>query len=211
MKKLLIAGLLLTGFFTYGQKTWVGFSIGANHSQLRYKNTKGVLDENLKGIPGGTASIFLQTQVFDKKKSARYPAATLLSTEIGYKSTKIKDKASTILTTWSLHYLTANLTLRRKANSKKKVNPFYGGGLVADWFASGTQNLGFEQYDLKEELQPLNFSITAEAGLTYFVGDDSFGTLGLSYLRGISNLETSPDEQALLHSIKISMAIFFGF
>ena len=200
---------LFIGFLAFSQKSWIGFSLGANHGQISYRNSDGVLDQNLKGLPTGMTSIFFQTQVFSPKKEL-YPSATMLSMELGYKPIRIKDKSSSLLNTWALNYLSSNLTIRRRANSRNRVNLFYGGGIAMDWLISGEQNLGLQRYSLNEDLSSINIGLVGEIGVSYFIGSDVYSSLGLGYQRGFTDLEKSIEE-ALLHSIDVSMSVFFGF
>ncbi len=211
MKLILTLALLILWGCSHGQRSWIGLSIGANHSQLRYRDSDGNLDKNLKGLPVGTASILFQRELRDNTKSSGYHNSSLFSTELGYKTNKIKDKSSTLLTTWSLQYLSGNILFIKRENSRNTVNPYYGGGVAFDWMVNGKQNLGFEEYNLSEDLNAFNLSLVGEFGLTYFISLDAMGSLGLSYSRGLSNLEKGPNEQALLHAIKLTLTVFFGF
>lgn len=206
--KYVISIILLFSLHRTNAQRWVGVGIGANQSQLQYTNSLGIKDENLRGLPGVNASFFFLQRV-SKKKAKRFPPKTILSTEFGYKSIKIKDTKSSLLSTWSLQYLTGNIILRKHINSKHAVNAFYGGGLALDYLLSGSQTEGFEQFDLTEDLKRSNTSLTAEFGITYFQSHDSFSELKFSYLRGLSNLEKSNDQKALLSAFKISGSVFF--
>ncbi len=86
---------------------------------------------------------------------------------------------------------------------------FFGGGFVTDYLLSGTQNRGFNQYDLEEHLEPFNLSVTAEIGLSYDVSEEVYATIGLAYLRGLTNVEQDPGQKALIHGWRLSIALFF--
>jgi len=189
-------------------QSWVGFSFGGNFSQIRFKNSDGAVNIDLQGLPGTTATIFYQRDIA-KNKKVRYSATNLIGFELGYKSNRIQDNASGLLTIWNMHYLTGSLTFRHNSNSKRKANPFYGGGLVLDYLMSGTQNRGFNQFDITEDLKPLNLSLTLETGLKYHISDEVNASIRLAYLRGIANLEKDPGQQAYIHAWRLSIAIFF--
>lgn len=186
----------------------VGFSFGANFGQVRFKNSDGVLDESLKGKPGASATLFYFLQLANKGKKNR-AFANLLGVEAGYKFNKFEDKESSLLTTWDMQLLTGQLTFRHVRLSNHRVNLFFGGGLAVDYLIAGTQTQGFSQFDITEDLNKVNLSLTAETGLKYDISSDAYTTLRLGYLRGLSNLEKDPDQQTFVHAIRLSIAVFF--
>jgi len=207
IKYLLPFTLLLSSFSTRAQ-TSVGFSFGGNFSQVRFTDSNGNLNKNLKGLPGSTASIYY---LFDlvKGKKLKNAATNYLGVEAGYKSSKFEDVANNLITSWQIQYLSAQFLFRHATNSLRKANLFYGGGFVTDFQIAGTQNQGFSQYDITEDLKPINLSITAEAGIKYDVSDDAAATLRFSYLRGLTNVEKDESQTAFIHSVGISAAVFF--
>jgi len=186
----------------------VGLSIGGTFGQLKFENSEGVVDENLIGVPGAAASAYYFFDLGGVVTSAS-SGQNLLGVELGYKSSKFKDKASSQLTTWELQYITSRLLFRRITNSTNKARLFFGGGLAMDYLYGGTQNQGFSQFEITDALNALNVSLSAETGLTYIISSDTYATLRLGYLRGISNLEKDSSQQAFVHGFKLSMAIFF--
>lgn len=209
MRVALIVILSLTSL-SGSTQSWVGLGIGASTSRLEFTGTDGIRNRDLAGLPGVSTSFFYQQKV-SKKNQKKFSSKTVLSTELGFKSARIKDRESSLLTTWSMQYLTGNLTLRRRVGSKHKVNSFYGVGLFTDYLLSGTQNKGFEQFDLTNDLRRRVAGVIAEFGLSYYHSDDSYSTLKLSYLHGISNLEKDPGQKAFLYVLKISASVFFEF
>jgi|GEM_PF-3031826 len=207
MKYLFLFLLPVFSLPIYAQ-SWVGFSFGGNFSQVRFTNSDGVVNKNLKGLPGTTATVFYQRSISKEKKM--YSATNLIGFELGYKSSRVQDKASSLLTIWNMHYLTNSLTFRHNSNSKRKANPFYGGGVVLDYLMSGTQNRGFNQFNITEDIKPLNVSVTVETGLNYHISDDANTTLRLAYLRGLANLEKDPSQQAYIHALRLSITLFFN-
>jgi hypothetical protein len=188
----------------------VGFSIGGNFNRIRFKNSEGVVNGNLKGLPGAAVAICYQSEILRSKTERRYKPTNFLSVELGYKSGQFTDKGSQVLTTWSLNYLSTGLAFKHYRSSKKNVNPFYAGGFISDFLISGVQSRGFEQYDLTEDIKKINLSITAEAGLLYTISDKAHCSLSLAYLRGLSNLEKDSDQKAMIHAWKLSATVFFN-
>jgi len=208
MKYLLLFFLVFYSLSAQAQNR-VGFSFGGNFSQIRFINSDDVVNKDLKGLPGTTATFFYQHDISNKKKQ-KHAASNLAGFELGYKSNRLQNNASNLLTVWNMHYLTGSLTFRHNSNSKHKASPFYGGGLVVDYLMSGTQNRGFNQFDITEDLKPLNVSLTLETGLMYHISDEANASLRLAYLRGLANLEKDPGQQAYIHAWRLSIAVFFN-
>ena len=209
MKTILALLLIFYTLSVHAQRR-VGFSIGGNYSDIRFKNSAGDVNENLKGLPGASITAYYQFEILKRKTEKRFNPSNFLSPEIGYKSSQFSDKGSNVLTTWSLNYLSTGLAIKHYRNSKKTVNPFYGGGFITDFLISGVQSRGFEQYDLTENIKKINVSITAEAGLLYTISDNAHCSLSLAYLRGIYNLEKDPGQTAMIHAWKLSATVFFN-
>lgn len=209
MKTIIVALLIFYALSAHTQSR-VGFSIGGNYNTIRFKNSAGEVNDNLKGLPGAAITMYYQVEVLKSKIEKRFKPSNLLSVELGYKSGHFSDKGSQVLTTWSLNYLSTGLAFKHYRSSKKSVNPFYGGGFISDFLVSGVQSRGFEQYDLTDDIKKINLSITAEAGLLYTISDKSHCSLSLAYLRGLSNLEKDPGQKAMIHAWKLSAAVFFN-
>jgi len=186
----------------------IGFSLGGNFSQVRFKNSDGVLDEDLKGLPGTSATLFYFLQLANGKKG-NYAFANLLGVELGYKSSKFQDKANSLLTTWNLQYLTGQLTFRHVVLSDHRVNLFFGSGVAIDYLRGGTQTQGFNQFEITEDLNRVNLSILVETGLKYNISEDAYTTLRLGYLRGLTNLEKDPEQEVFIHAVRLSIAVLF--
>lgn len=191
-------------------QNWVGLGIGASTSKLMFTDTNGLRNRDLVSLPGASASFFYHHRI-SKENWRRFSSTTVLSAETGFKSARIKDRESSLLTTWALQYLTGNLTIRRNVGSKHKVNMIYGAGLFADYLMSGSQSKGFEQFDLTNDLNRRAAGLITEFGVSYYQSDDSYSTLVLSYLHGMSNLEKDEGQVATLHLLNISVSVFFEF
>ncbi|MEM7297377.1 MAG: hypothetical protein AAF391_03825 [Bacteroidota bacterium] len=207
MKKLFVILLFFPGLLAGQQR--LGFGIGTTQSFLRFSSDTGSATNDLVGTPGVTASVFYQINLSSYKGARGSKPGNYVSLEAGIKSSKLKDKQSTIATTWDIRYISGTLTYRRQKNSKGKVGPFYGAGLVYDVLLSGTQNRGVEQFNLKNELNSVNLGATVEAGLRYYVSSESVTTVRISYVRGFSNLEKDSGQSAYLDTIRLSIAMFF--
>ncbi len=208
IKNLILAiGLLTSSISTYSQN-WIGLSIGGNQTFIEFQNTSGQASNELKGIPGITATSHFQIPL-SKINNLSLKGASIVNLEVGYKSTKIIDGGSSQQASWSLNQLTSGATLRRHLKSNSELIPFYELGLSLDYMLRGTQTLGFEQFDLKENLLSTNLSIQSGLGLQYEISYDANATLLLGYLHGISDIEKDADQQARLNGLRISIGIYF--
>ncbi|MGL1886613.1 MAG: PorT family protein [Reichenbachiella sp.] len=209
MKKLI--PILLFAFITLeaNSQVSVGLGLGGNTTNARYKNGEGKLNANLNGMPGAYFSGVVQFNLGHEGSYFKNKRMNAFVLGVGYKKGQIKDKESAILKTWQLDYIASELLFRHYIKSKKKVNPYFGGGLFADYVISGIQQEGMVQYDLTQDIKSINFGLEAEIGIDYWISHEAFGTLGFAYCHGLSNLEMS-DESLKIHTFKIGIAIFFS-
>lgn len=202
MKQVVITMLLIIPSIAFAQQ--VGFSLGTTIQNLSYINSDGVKSDQLKGLPAASIS-FSYLQALQAKGSF----ANSVMAQVGYKGGHLKDKGSHLLTTWSMNFLSASAHFISQKKSKRKANPFFGAGIVSDFLMSGTQNRGFEQYDLTNDLKTLNLSAKILTGLSYTISKESSCSLDLSYMRGFRNMEKSAEQSALLHAWQLSATLFF--
>jgi hypothetical protein len=192
---------------TIGFTQQVGFSLGTNMQNLAYTNSAGVKSEQLVGLPAASIS-FSYMQRLQKKSRSKALQNNYLVLQAGYKTGQLKDKGSHLLTTWSMNFISGSLNFVSQHNTKRKTNPFYGAGVVNDLLISGTQNRGFEQYDLTNDLKSFNLSAKIFTGLSYRISDEANCSLELNYLRGLRNIEKSQGQSALLHAWQLSATLF---
>ncbi|NBP67939.1 MAG: hypothetical protein EBU52_04275, partial [Cytophagia bacterium] len=140
----------------------IGFGLGTTIQNLSYTNSDGVKADQLTGLPAAAISFSYLYAL--KTKSA---FANSMLAQLGYKGGHLKDEGSHLLTTWSMNFLSASAGFVSHHNSKRKTNPFFGAAIVTDVLISGTQNRGFEQYDLTDDLKILNLSAKIFTGLSY--------------------------------------------
>ncbi|MCF6359232.1 MAG: PorT family protein [Cyclobacteriaceae bacterium] len=206
MKYIFLVIILTLSLLSNAQQS-VGFSLGGNFSNVKFKNSSGVVDKNLKGLPGITATMLYSLKLNEQTKKKQ--SAHLLGIEAGYKSSKFEDKENSLLTTWQMQYITSVLTYRYSPNFLSKTGLFFGGGLSYDFLLSGSQTQGFSQFDITEELSRVNLSINIETGIRYNISDEAYTTLLVSYLRGLNNLEKDLNQQATIHSFRVAATVFF--
>lgn len=205
MKKLLFFFLLTSPIIGCAQH--LGFSLGTNVQNLSYTNSDGVKSEQLVGLPAAVIS-FSYLHTFNAKSKSKTIFNNSIALQLGYKGGQLKDKGSHLLTTWSMNFLSGSLNFVSQYGTKRKTNPFYGVGIVNDLLISGTQNRGFEQYDLTNDLKALNLSAKIFTGLSYRISDEASCSLELNYLHGLRNIERNQKQSALLHAWQLSATLF---
>lgn len=205
MKKFLCILLIVTPVVAYSQQ--LGFNLGTNLQNLAYENSSGVKSAQLIGLPAATISFSYLHNLPGKGKS-KGSWNNYLIAEVGYKGGQLKDKGSHLLTTWSMNFLSGSLNFVSQLNTKRKANPFFGAGIVSDLLISGTQNRGFEQYDLTNDLKSVNMSAKIFTGLLYHISDEASCAIQVNYLRGLLNIEKSQGQPALLHAWQLSATLF---
>jgi hypothetical protein len=184
----------------------IGFGLGTTIQNLSYTNSDGVKADQLTGLPAAAIS-FSYLQTLKTKSKAAFSNSIMV--QLGYKGGYLKDEGSHLLTTWSMNFLSASAGFVSHHNSKRKTNPFFGAGIVTDALISGTQNRGFEQYDLTDDLKILNLSAKIFTGLSYKISNEANCSLELNYLRGFRNMEKSAEQSAMLHAWQLSATLFF--
>ncbi|WP_436516592.1 hypothetical protein [Ekhidna sp. To15] len=199
---------LIAGSNIVYSQNWVGLSIGGNQTFINFQDAAGQKNDALKGVPGFTASSHFQFPL-SKIKNLSLNGSTVLNIEGGYKSTKIVDINSSQQSSWTLRQLTSSMTIRKHLKSRSTLIPFYEMGGSVDYMLSGTQTLGFEQYDLDESLNTINISIQSGLGLQYEISYDANATILLGYLHGLSDIEKDQAQKAKLNGLRISIAIYF--
>lgn len=204
----LIAMLLLTIGHACAQSK-VSFSIGSNYSQVRFRNSAGDLNENLRGLPAAKISLAYEHALEKANARKEFDPSDHIGVSLGYKSGQFKDKASHVLTTWTTNYISVGVDYFHRTGSKKPIHFMYGGGLVNDFLTSGVQSRGFEQYDLSQDIRAKNFSAALHTGLFYRISDFSQCALKLSYLKGLTNIEKDENQTARLNAWQLSAVVFF--
>lgn len=207
MKNFCLLFCLIVGTTAHAQY-WVGLGAGGNQNMIKYLDDEGVRDKGIQGVPSVYVSAFVQRALGSPK--AYYQAAYInaIVTEWGYKRGVVKNNNSSELDRTTLDNLSTTITFRHMRHSKSLVNLYFGGGVFADYLISGVQERGFEQFDLTEDFKKLNFGLVADAGITYWMSHEVYGTLGLSYAKGLRNLEKG-DQTLHINNIKIGIAVFF--
>lgn len=184
----------------------IGFGLGTTIQNLSYTNSDGVKADQLTGLPAAAISFSYLHTLKTKSKAA---FSNSIMAQLGYKGGHLKDEGSHLLTTWSMNFLSASANFISQHNSKKRANPFFGVGIVNDVLISGTQNRGFEQYDLTDDLKVLNVGAKIFTGLSYKISNEANCSLELNYMRGFRNMEKSADQSALLHAWQLTATLYF--
>ncbi len=197
--------LAFIGSFSYGQG-WAGLGIGGHLTNVSFTNQQGVKDDRIKGVPSAYASFYFQLDLGGPKKNTDAKGALIF--EAGYKRGSSKNKESTILEKWVMDFLSGSIQYRYLPGSKRSVNPYFEAGLFGDYLMAGVQQSGIEQYDLTEDIKNFNVGLIGGAGLSYFISSEAYGTLGLSYQRGLSNLEKG-NQTAHISGFKLGVSLFF--
>ncbi|MEQ9402891.1 MAG: hypothetical protein RIM99_04845 [Cyclobacteriaceae bacterium] len=217
MKHLILISLVfcyLTGFsqqrFQSNQQHFGGFGLGGSMAMLDFTNEEGIVNKDLKGIPGVTASFLLQ-YTLKQATGSKFAPRTSLTWKSGYANHNLKDKSNNVVSRWSMHYWSNSLTVFRHLDSRQKVNPYFGAGLFSEFLTGGTQTLGFEQYDLTEFVNRLNWGASIDLGISYRTANDAFSTMGINYSRGLTNLDKDEGQEALLHHFQIYVTTLFEF
>jgi hypothetical protein len=205
LKKNLVAVLLCLSLPVSAQ-TWCGLGASGNLGTITYQNSQFEKHENLKGYPGAAISFLYLTRIPGTLPQKAYAPNDLLTTEVGYKSTHIKDE-STHLTTWSFNYLTGSIGARHYHKPKEVMNFYFGGGIVADLLLTGTQLNPSGQYDLTRDIRRVNIGVAADVGVHYRVTEDNFCSIGIGYQRGIRSVEKDRNLRAWFHSWRITIAM----
>jgi hypothetical protein len=187
----------------------VSFAIGGNYNQVRFRNSNGNLNEDLRGLPAVNVSLGYEHALEKVNTSNDSDPTNHIGLTLGYKSGQFKDKASHVLTTWTINYLSTSVDYFHRSGSKKPMHFMYGTGLVNDFLVSGVQSRGFEQYDLSQDLQKSNLSFALHSGLFYRISDFSQCALKVSYLKGLTNIEKDTSQSARLNAWQLSAIIFF--
>ncbi len=198
--------LLTIATFSFGQK-WVGIGLGGHLTDVDFTNSQGVKDSRIKGVPSTYASFYLLFDLGTVKRMDQPKSA--LALEVGYKRSNSKNTESPTLETWTMDNLSTSLAFRRFFQSKRTVDPYLGAGVNLDVLLGATQQEGFSQYDLTQDLRTLNLSAIAEAGISYFISREVYGILGTTYLRGLSNLEKADGQTVRINGFKVGVSVFF--
>jgi hypothetical protein len=210
MKSILTAlGTLVVIHASWGQ-SWVGMDAGGHQSNVYYENSAGDQDKSIKGVPATYASIYYMHELVSSGNSKKlYDMPDyLLTVEIGYKRAQSRDSDSNLLNRWTMDYFSTSVGVRHIVSTKKKIAPFIGAAISMDRLLSGVQQIGFEQYDLTDELSIFNLGLVGEGGLKYSINHDVLGTFGISYTYGLSDIE--PDEEkGRLSGFKVGVGIHF--
>jgi len=206
-KRILIFLLSLAYGTLADAQAWVGIGLGGHLNDVSFFNSSGVKDERIQGILSTYFSFYLAHDL-GQRRGPDISRNTLFF-QAGYKKGVSRNKESSVLEKWTIDNLSTSLTFRRMIQSRRLVNPYLGAGLGVDLITGAAQQEGFEQYDLTDDLKRVNVSAIAEAGLTYFISHDIYGTLGASYLHGLTNLEKNPAQTAHVHGWKVGIDIFF--
>jgi hypothetical protein len=205
----LITILFMTTTLANAQ-SWVGLGVGGNQSSVYYKSSDGLKDKSIKGVPAAYVSVYYQLDLAKNGNglSSRNLPSNLINTEFGFKRAMARDSDSNTLSKWTMDYFSTYLGYRHVFVSKSQVNPYFGIGMSADILLSGVQQIGFEQYDLKDDLSHLNMGVSAEGGLNYIISQEVLGILNISYNQGLTNLEKN-EQKSRLSGIKIGISLMF--
>jgi hypothetical protein len=183
----------------------VGPSIGGTLSGLRYITSSGQRLSNLKGAPGFIAAIGYQHESSGKSKTAR----TCFSADLGYQTINFRDSESHIATTWALRYTFAAVGFRLVNSKNKRVHPYAGASVAVGFLSGGSQQRGFEQYNITDNLRPINFSAGVDGGIFYNISDEAYCLFSIGYQRGLSNIEKDPQQRATVNAARVAMAVYF--
>lgn len=209
MKKYYLLVLLNLLFAIVSAQSKVSFSIGGNYNQVRFRNSSGELNKDLRGLPAVKVSLGYEHALEKKNTQKGFGPSNHVGLSLGYKAGQFKDKSSHVLTTWALNYLSGSLEYFHRTSSKRPTHFMYGGGVVSDFLISGVQSRGFEQYDLGQDIRKNNISIAIHSGLFYKISDFSQCALKLSYLKGLTNVEKDQNQSAILNAWQLSAVVFF--
>ena len=183
----------------------VGPSIGGTLSGIHYVNSSGKRLSNLKGAPGFVAAIGYHRQFSGRQKSIR----SCFTADIGYQTINIRDAESHIATTWTLRYAFASFGYRLINEKGKRVNPYAGAGAEFAYLSGGSQQRGFEEYNITENLRPVNISAVIDGGIFYNISDEAYCVFAIGYHRGLSNIEKDATQKATVSAARITMAVYF--
>lgn len=209
MKYKVVGILIVLASYSANAQTWFGLGAGGNQAFNYFENSEGVKNETIQGVPGAYVSFYFQAQLPKTRKDPRIQLPTaLMHFELSYKKSVMEDKSQALINRWSLDYLSFSAGYRYVFTSKKVISPFLGAGVTADWLLNGVQQRGFEQYNLKNDLNDLNLGIYPEVGVSYTISYQVLGTLGMSYMHGISNLESN-GQTSRLSGLRLGVSAFF--
>lgn len=188
----------------------IGFGLGGNISALTFKS-EDATTQQIRGLPGVNFQVSLSQDLGDQKAGfSRYrDELNQLFFALGYKSFRLEDAQSPVISNWTMHYLTSQFGFRSHFSGAAKTNLFYTLGGSLDYLVGGTQVNGFTRFEISETLKNYNAGAFGELGLKYSISDESYTTISLAYLRGIANLEKDEAQIARLHSWQITVAIHF--
>lgn len=204
------APLLYFLFFPFGliAQSGIGFGAGGNIGNVKFREGGKSTEHELRSLPGSVIAISYHLALAGGK-TKKGKSAQHIVLDASYKSVSVKDNSSHLLTTWSFGFLSFAPNYQYTLVSKKRVTPFFSGGLAIDYLVNGMQSRGFEQYDLTNEIRRVNVSANVAAGLKYQVSENAHTSLHLGHLRGLRNLETDVNQTAYLHGWQLSAAIVF--
>ena len=210
MKRLTIMAVFIMTAKVMCAQGWAGIGIGTHQSNVYYENSNGDQDKSIKGVPASYVSLYYMHDFVSggKQKKLYDMPDYLLVVEMGYKKAETRDSDSQTLSKWMMDYFSSALGVRHIISTGKRVAPFVGVAFSMDMLLSGVQQIGFEQYDLTEELEKQNFGIVGEGGVKYSINHDVLGTLRISYMQGLSNLEKS-SQLSRLSGLKVGVGIHF--
>jgi hypothetical protein len=183
----------------------VGPSIGGTLSGLRYITSTGQRLSNLKGAPGFIAAIGYQHESPGKSKAPR----KCISADLGYQTINFRDSESHIATTWALRYTFATVGFRLLNTKNKRVHPYAGISVAVGLLSGGSQQRGFEQYNITENIRPINVSAGIDGGILYNISDEAYCLFSIGYQRGLSNIEKDPQQRATVNVARVAMAVYF--
>ncbi len=211
--KIIIQALLYLSVMISGvvkAQNSVGLGLGGYYGHINFKSSNSASDKFLSGVPSAGASLYYKFDLskIENKANGKYTPSVI--GELSYLPFKVKDNNTSLLTTWTLQYLTQNLTFRLTANTKKRIKHFASLGLGNFIMIGGTQQRGFEQYSLTSELSKTVQAFESNIGIVYTISEESFTTISLGYHNAFTNIEKEPNQTAKMQFWSINIALFFN-
>ncbi|MEO9966225.1 MAG: outer membrane beta-barrel protein [Reichenbachiella sp.] len=208
MKPLMILVLMLCGCAISKAQHSVGLGLGANLSQINFKNSEGEKDDRIKGEIGFGVHFTGQKTINYSRRNKAKTGDNVIELKVGFEQISFRNKENNILQSWKMNNLSTTLMFKHFGSQESAVYPFFGAGVYMDYMIGGTQESGLEQYDLTAYLERKNLGVLANVGVAYYISAESSATLGFTYARGLSDLE--PAEQSLtIGDFKIEVTLLF--
>jgi len=212
MKRLFII-IAITLSSHLSAQTWLGVGFGSHVSNPYFKNSEGIENTGLKGSSSFYASGFYmknlstKSNIRAKREINRYPRNVIFA-EFGYKRSSFQDEQTNLQSEWNLDFASSAVGFLHHFKSKGLFGPYVGISAVADLLTRSTQTIGFQEFDIKDELAPLNVGVAPMFGIYYRANHDVMAYLNGSYTAGISNLEDE-GQTSRIGGLKLGLSILF--